>query len=273
MQGHLHRYVRTLHERYGDVVRIAPDELSYSDEQAWKDIYGRSSNFGKDMRFYQSSKKAASVAVAPDVVHRRQKKAILRAFSDSALRDHEKVLRTYVDKLIERLEHQCSDKDEKDAYVDLTKWFNYVVFDFMAHELFGKPLGCLEEASYHPWVEVLFGTVKAWAFLSIPKFFPSAAMLLKPLVLFLYRNSLGHRDIKYCALSEYIQKGSEQNKPIFMTHIQNSCRNDPETVLQEEEMLSNYSFLMMAGSETTATLLSGCTFSSETPRFISTAYL
>ncbi|KAJ5600985.1 cytochrome P450 monooxygenase [Penicillium hetheringtonii] len=250
MQGHLHRYVRTLHERYGDVVRIAPDELSYSDEQAWKDIYGRSSNFGKDMRFYQSSKKAASVAVAPDVV-----------------------LWTYVDKLIERLEHQCSDKDEKDAYVDLTKWFNYVVFDFMAHELFGKPLGCLEEASYHPWVEVLFGTVKAWAFLSIPKFFPSAAMLLKPLVLFLYRNSLGHRDIKYCALSEYIQKGSEQNKPIFMTHIQNSCRNDPETVLQEEEMLSNYSFLMMAGSETTATLLSGCTFSSETPRFISTAYL
>lgn len=76
---------------------------SNRDEQAWKDIYVRSSNFAKDMRFYQSSKKAASVVVAPEVIHRRQKKAILRAFSDSALRDHERVLLPYVDVLIEKL--------------------------------------------------------------------------------------------------------------------------------------------------------------------------
>ncbi|KAJ5091012.1 cytochrome P450 monooxygenase [Penicillium argentinense] len=231
-QGRLHLYVRTLHDLYGDVVRIAPDELSYRDEQAWKDIYGRSSNFAKDMRFYQLSKKAASVAVAPKVIHRRQKKAILPVRGEG----------------------------EGDGYVDLTKWFNYVIFDFMAHELFGKPLGCLEEASYHPWVEVLFGTVKAWAFLAIPKFFPSAAMLLKPLVLFLCRDSLGHRDTKYRALSVHIPEGNEQKEPVFMAHVQNSSRNDPESVLLPDEMLPNYSFLMMAGSETTATLLSGCTF-------------
>lgn len=259
-QGRLHLYVRTLHEQYGDVVRIAPDELSYRDDQAWKDIYGRSSNFAKDMRFYQSSKKAASVAVAPEVIHRRQKKAILRAFSDSALRDHELVLLPYVDMLIEKLGQRCAGKADEEGYVDLTKWFNYVIFDFMAQELFGKPLGCLEEASYHPWVEVLFGTVKAWAYLAIPKFFPSTAILLKPLVLFLCRDSLGHRDTKYRALSGHIPKGDEQKKPVFMAHVQNSSRNDPEVVLLPDEMLPNYSFLMMAGSETTATLLSGCTF-------------
>ncbi|KAJ5398337.1 cytochrome P450 monooxygenase [Penicillium cosmopolitanum] len=228
-QGRLHLYVHALHDRYGDVVRIAPDELSYP----WKDIYVRSSNFAKDMRFYQSSKKAASIVVAPEVIHRRQKKAILRAFSDSALRDHERVLLPYVDVLIEKLG---------------------------AAELFGKPLGCLEEASYHPWVEVLFGTVKAWAFLAIPTFFSSAAMLLKPLVLFLCRDSLGHRDTKYRALSGHIPKGDEQKKPVFMAHVQSSSGNNPETVLLQDEMLPNYSFLMMAGSETTATLLSGCTF-------------
>jgi cytochrome P450 len=107
---------------------------------------------------------------------------------------------------------------------------------------------------------MLFGTVKAWAFLSIPKIFPSAAMLLKPFVPFLCRNSLGYRDMKCRALSEHVQKGREQNKPIFMTHVQNSSRNYPETVLLAAEMLPNYSFLMMARSETTATLLSRCKF-------------
>lgn len=33
-------FMQGLHEKYGSVVRFAPDELSYTDEQAWKDIYG-----------------------------------------------------------------------------------------------------------------------------------------------------------------------------------------------------------------------------------------
>jgi cytochrome P450 len=212
------------------------------------------------MRFYQSSKKAPSIAVAPEGVHRRQKKAILRAFSDAAMREHERVLVPYVEMLIDKLGERAERDGERDEYVDLTEWFNYVIFDFMAHELFGKPLGCLAQASYHPWVEVLFGTVKAWAYLAIPKFFPSMAMILKPLVLFLCWDSLGHRDTKYRALSAHIPKQGEETKPVFMAHVQNSNVNDPETVLLPDELLPNYSFLMMAGSETTATLLSGCTF-------------
>lgn len=32
--------IRRLHDEYGDVVRIAPNELSYSTGEAWKPIYG-----------------------------------------------------------------------------------------------------------------------------------------------------------------------------------------------------------------------------------------
>ncbi|KAL2815869.1 cytochrome protein [Aspergillus cavernicola] len=243
-QGRLHQYVQALHNQYGDVVRIAPDELSYRDEHAWKDIYGRSSNFPKDMRLYQwSQKRAPSIVVAPDTIHRRQKRAILQP---------------YVNVLIERLQQRC--EADPNGLTDLTEWFNYVIFDFMAHDLFGDSLRCLEEATYHPWVEVLFGTVKSWAFLAIPKYFPSIAIVLKPLVLFLCRDSLGHRNTKYRALSAKIPTRieSERTKPDFMAHVQSS--SDPGSLLLPEEMLPNYSFLMMAGSETTATLLSGCTF-------------
>jgi hypothetical protein len=32
--------VKELHDAYGSVVRIAPDELSYNSPEAWQDIYG-----------------------------------------------------------------------------------------------------------------------------------------------------------------------------------------------------------------------------------------
>ena len=28
-----------IHEKYGDIVRIAPDEISFANEEAWTDIY------------------------------------------------------------------------------------------------------------------------------------------------------------------------------------------------------------------------------------------
>lgn len=39
MTGKLIRRQRELHERYGDVIRLAPDEVSFANEQAWDDIY------------------------------------------------------------------------------------------------------------------------------------------------------------------------------------------------------------------------------------------
>jgi hypothetical protein len=37
--GVLYLSTHELHKKYGNIVRIAPDELSFIDPQAWKDIY------------------------------------------------------------------------------------------------------------------------------------------------------------------------------------------------------------------------------------------
>ncbi|GAB1207970.1 hypothetical protein APSETT445_006707 [Aspergillus pseudonomiae] len=112
------------------------------------------------MRFYHVSKtKAPSVVVAPDPVHGRQKRAILRAFSEPALKSHERLLRPFVDTLMQKLQQIIT--EERDHAVDMTEWYNYVMFDFMSLELFGESLGCLEQGTYHPWVDMLFGSIKA----------------------------------------------------------------------------------------------------------------
>jgi hypothetical protein len=46
-----------LHERYGDVVRLAPDELSYANEEAWREVYG-----------YRSGRKEVGKEVVKDGV-------------------------------------------------------------------------------------------------------------------------------------------------------------------------------------------------------------
>jgi hypothetical protein len=39
-KGETHKCVALLHEQYGSMVRIAPDEVSFINPDAWKDIYG-----------------------------------------------------------------------------------------------------------------------------------------------------------------------------------------------------------------------------------------
>jgi cytochrome P450 len=232
--------------------------LSYQNQQAWKDIHGHSRNFPKDMRFYHVSKsKASSVVVAPDSVRGRQKRAILRAFSEPALKSHERLLRPFVDTLIQKLQQTSGWKDN---FVDITEWYNYVMFDFMALELFGESLGCLEDGTYHTWVDMLFGSIKAWAFLGQSKYFPALSWIIKAAVFFFRRDLLHHRTTKFASISSKVPEGSvsESGEPTFSTYIRAS--KDPGSTLSTDEILSNHSFMMMAGSETTATLLSGCTF-------------
>ena len=39
LRGTLNEDMLKLHEKYGDVVRLAPNELSFAVEEAWRDIY------------------------------------------------------------------------------------------------------------------------------------------------------------------------------------------------------------------------------------------
>ena len=39
LTGSLTKREREFHEKYGEIVRLAPDEVSFANEQAWNDIY------------------------------------------------------------------------------------------------------------------------------------------------------------------------------------------------------------------------------------------
>lgn len=113
--------VMDMHKRYGPIVRLAPNELTFIDQQAWKDIYGHKAKTFKDSTFYPFSPDTKhSLILANDEDHHRIRKMFLPAFSARALREQNTLLNHYVLWLVRALKskQECSEE------VDLVKMYN-----------------------------------------------------------------------------------------------------------------------------------------------------
>jgi Cytochrome P450 len=124
-QGVLLDELHKLHEKYGDIIRIAPNELSYIDPKAWNDIYGHRVGKGelmKDPTFYSSiSSGPGSIINAERSRHSLLRKQASHGFSERALKTQEHVIKRYADLMIERLE-ECA-ATEKET-VNIVDWYN-----------------------------------------------------------------------------------------------------------------------------------------------------
>lgn len=125
VQGtHIHAINRA-HKKYGDIVRTAPNELSYINAQAWHDIYGHRSGkreIMKDPTFYSSiSSGTGSILNADRARHGHLRKQASHGFSERALRSQEHVIIKYADLMLERLE-MCVASNKQT--VNLVDWYN-----------------------------------------------------------------------------------------------------------------------------------------------------
>ncbi|KAL1392704.1 cytochrome P450 71A23 [Phyllosticta capitalensis] len=154
LHGRLAWRLRELHQQYGPVVRIAPDELSYTTSTAWKKIYGQ--------RTPEFSKALDGRGLAPPSIngikgivtedqnrHSRLRRAIAPAFSERALRDQEGYLQSHSTNLVQQLKKRCYEGPQ-----DVVKWFSLTTFDVISDLAFGQPAGCLDNAN-QPWLQVI----------------------------------------------------------------------------------------------------------------------
>lgn len=88
--GRVSFWAEALHERYGEVVRISPTELSFISPGAWKDIYGYHPGRDvcrKDTRYYFLPEGGIhNLLTAPDAEHTRMRRILEPAFSTKALK-------------------------------------------------------------------------------------------------------------------------------------------------------------------------------------------
>ncbi|KAK0622230.1 Cytochrome P450 monooxygenase rdc4 [Lasiodiplodia hormozganensis] len=259
-QGRIVPWTQQVHEKYGEVVRVGPDRLSYISAQAWKDIYGhrtakRPEN-PKDTRLYVKAVNGEHTIISvPDARdHGSIRKIFSNAFSDKALKLQEPLIQKYVDKLILNIQKEVNAQPSTE--LDLVMLYNCTTFDIMGDLAFGEPLGLLEQSGYTPWVKAIFKSIKAAQFLRIGLEFPLLGKIIEKLIMpqSLLNKRKEHFQYSADRVDRRMEKGTD--KP----DIWNLVLKNGTGQLSTGEMHSNAATFMLAGTETTATLLSGLTY-------------
>ncbi|KAF4539469.1 Cytochrome p450 protein [Lasiodiplodia theobromae] len=253
VRGDLLPWVQDIHKKYGEIVRTGPNTLSYTNPEAWKDIYGHRTGGKKSNtkdRFYYPpdfNGRHAINGIANDEEHGRVRRIFSHAFSDKALKEQEQIFESYSDHLVANVRSGVNDK------LDIAKLFNCTTMDIMADLTFGEPLGLLDKSEYTPWVAAVFGWIKAADIFRITMEYPFLGLLAKYLT---PKSLIEQRKLHFHHSSDRVDRRIERGSD--RPDIWNFVLKQPEgRRLDIGDMHANASVFMLAGSETTATLLSG----------------
>ncbi|TDZ44748.1 Cytochrome P450 monooxygenase radP [Colletotrichum trifolii] len=264
LRGTYANKAREIHEKYHGTVRVAPNELSYIQPQAWKDIFGRplKSEISKDVRFFggEAFGRDSLVTALPED-HTRQRRIFSHAFSNTALKAQEPLLTKYADQMVETMGALASrDGDSRINVVDL---YNFCTFDIMADLTFGEPLLLLERGDYHPWVHGLFAGVKyvVWGVVLLE--FPLLGPLVERVTAApLKRKAQEHTDFAGNLVDRRVAEVADERqakKPDIWSFVLKNAEDEKKR-LTGPEMHANAAMFMVAGTETTATVLSCVTY-------------
>ncbi|CAG8053445.1 unnamed protein product [Penicillium olsonii] len=260
IQGKQHSVITSLHDKYGDVVRIAPNALAYRAASGWKEIYGHRKRghklFIKDPALYAPTPNGVNAIItAQEDVHQRMRRLLTHAFSNKALMAQEEILQTYADMLIGKLQEIMGNTSSQ--RIDIASWFNFTTFDVIGDLAFGEPFGCLSNSKYHWWVLIILDAVKASAYLKVFWFYPFLLPFVKLLV---PRDLIEKREKSFQLSVEKVRRrlARDTSRPDFTSYILKHTKEGLS--MSPEEMDANSAVFVLAGSETTAALLSGAVY-------------
>lgn len=189
-----------------------------------------------------------SLISAEGQLYQQLRRPFSSAFSQESLLKHEVVIQRHVDLLIDKLHSRNS------QVVDLVDWFTWTTFDILGALAFGQSFGSLESEETHFWVSMITDAVRSGVFLRILGGFP---WLKQALMHFIPQEIMDNREkhVEYSrnALRNFRDDGVTEN---LLSHWNAHSKND----ISEDEKVILFSDMIIAGSETTATMLSAASF-------------
>lgn len=257
VNGTLPFHITDMHNKYGPIIRITPNELAFINPQAWRDIYARkpgTHELPHDMKYYNATDiTTTSLLSSHRESHDTTRKLLAPGFSERALMAQEPVLDTYVSLLMKRLRENCTNSNGDSVPVDMTKWMAYTTFDLIGNLAFGSDFGCLSRSGYHPWVKLILGTVKNMSRIHALK----ALGILRVAIFFMRKLKVGEREL---ALHVELTKSKTRQRVELGTGRNDFLDGLIKSGMAMDELVENGSLLIVAGSETSATLLTGALY-------------
>lgn len=244
-----------MHDQYGPIVRVAPTQLSYITAEAWKDIYGSQAGQAqnpKDRRMLIAPHKGMPDHIfrANDADHSRYRRLISYAFSVKALEDQQPMITAYVDFLIERLKENANNAQ------NMTAWYNWTTFDIIGDLTFGESFHGLRDQCWHPFVETITEGIEVGAAITAIAYYGlghAVQYLMPKFMLDKFERMQAYTREK---VESRLQRGTE--RPDFMSFIMRNDKNGQQ--MSKDELEVNAEILVLAGSETSASLLAAATY-------------
>ena len=172
--GNKPHHYQDMHDKYGPVIRAAPDMLDFTDPQAWKDIYGfRTDEKGNHMEmpkarvFYNATGVPNNIVNADSFEHSQIRRAISNGFSEKTLREQEPIIMRHIEYLIQQLKEKS--EGGKKA-VEMEKWYVWTTFDIVGDLVFGQDFGSLSSAAHSKLFQLVLDTVTAIDFVAALKY-------------------------------------------------------------------------------------------------------
>lgn len=140
----------------------------------------------------------------------------------------------------------------------MTKWYNWTTFDIISDLAFGEPFGCLKDSSYHPWVALIFASTKQGLLLAQLRrhWWGLESFIRQHLLRYIAPSRAQNMQL---AVAKVAKRMAAEDRPDFMRAMLGKD-TDGKDKLTTQQITLNAQALILAGSETTATVLSATTY-------------
>ncbi|OJI96369.1 hypothetical protein ASPVEDRAFT_78143 [Aspergillus versicolor CBS 583.65] len=138
-------HIERLHEKYGPIIRITPNEIHLSDPENCEKIYFVGSRYAKDPIFYDAfgTKKSVFITSTPEA-HRIKRAALNPFFSRKKVLDLEGIVHEKAQKLVARMKKAFESSDG----IDLHHGFRAISIDVITDYAFDNSYNFLDEEDF-----------------------------------------------------------------------------------------------------------------------------
>lgn len=175
-----------LHQKYGDIIRIAPNELHFARPTAYDEIYNFQNKWDKDHEFYRGFDSDEAFFTQTEYANSKHRRALIsNMFSRRAISEIQHLIRDQLDRFCDLLKEQNAAHKSSDLYMG----FQCFAADVVTNFLFAT---CFDQLSFPDFqgdivkgVDIslpaitlsMFSAVFTWIIRHFP---PSILMLLAP---------------------------------------------------------------------------------------------
>ena len=257
-QANFHKTLHALHERHGDLVRIAPNQVSTINPEAIRKIYNPSADHTKGS-FYGvlgGKRKFDLVSKSDEKTHAFQRRLVARTYTTEAVKSLEPVVNEMIEKLVKRLDSM------HDRSFDINHIVRLFTFDVITAMTFSKDFNAIESGQDNGVGKPMYAMFSSASWVCHLPWLVKVHNACMPFIgnwLGLNQRNTALRDFAVVEVEDRKANKDEPDRPDFLSKFFAIHRERPHD-FTEEDFISQASTHFSAGFDTTWISICGIIF-------------